>query len=165
MNLTPDVEAALASTPLDDADHALLARVRRLYDDADPVPEDLAERSKFAMTVAALEAEVAQIVARPLAGVRTVSYDRASTVTFASERLSVMVSIEYPKGASPTVAGWVSGGATDVELRERARTRFAHVDAEGRFLFADVERGLIHFVLRDDSDPDVAPVITPAIEI
>ena len=155
MNTTPDPETTLATGPLDDVDTLVLRQVRRLHEVLDPPPADLADRIKFAMSVAALEAEVAEIVSSAtLETVRGTEYDRADTVTFASDGLSVMVSIEH--GATIKV---------EVELRERGRTRRATADGEGRFTFIGVERGLVSFVLRRGADPSAPPIITPAIEL
>lgn len=145
----------------------MLDQVRHLHEVLDPPPVDLVDRIKFAMSVAALEAEVAEIVSSAtLQTVRSTEYDRADTVTFASDGLSVMVSIEH--GASTTLVdlvGWVTEPEVEVELRERGRTRTTEVDADGRFTFAAVERGLVNFVVRRHSDSAAPPIITPAIEL
>lgn len=151
---------------LDATDAAVLAALRDIFEGNDPVPADLAERSKLAMTVAALEAEVASIVSGDsLAGMRSAEYDRATTITFASDALTAMVSIEQARGERSRISGWVTGGRVEVELRERSRTRVHRSDAEGRFGFESVERGLVHFVFRSLEDPGAQPVITPTIEI
>ncbi|NHA67498.1 carboxypeptidase regulatory-like domain-containing protein [Phycicoccus flavus] len=165
MTPTPEHEFRLAAQPLDEVDRVLLAELRDLHEDLDPPPEDLLDRIKFAMTVAALEAQVAEIVSedRPLA-VRGTDYDRADTVTFARDGLSVMVSFEPGDTTRTDIVGWVSEGDIEVELRERGRTRNTVTDEDGRFGFAGVERGLVNFVLRR-RDPGAPPIITPAIEL
>jgi hypothetical protein len=166
MNTSPDPEIVLAAGALDNVDANLLDRVRHLHEVMDPVPADLVDRVKFAMSVAALEAELAEIVtSATLQTVRGTEYDRADTVTFASEGLSVMVTIEHARSTRADIAGWVSEGDVEVELRERGRTRTTMVDDEGRFTFTGVERGLVNFVLRRRSDTEAAPIITPAIEL
>lgn len=165
MNARPDPESILSAGRLDEVDDAILEQVRTVHDLLDPLPADLVERVKFAMSVAALEAEVAQIVTgASLATVRGTDYDRADTVTFASDGLSVMVNIEHGPSTKVDIVGWVSEGGVEVELRERGRTRTTVADDEGRFTFTGVERGLVNFVLRRTS-PDAAPIITPAIEL
>lgn len=166
MNASPEPEMTLAAAPLDAVDLHLLDALRHIHDDLDPVPGDLVDRIKFAMTVAALEAEVAEIVSSAtLETVRGTDYDRADTVTFASDGLSVMVSIEHGTTTKVDLVGWVSESGVEVELRERGRTRTTQVDAEGRFTFVGVERGLVNFVLRRDPDSGTPPIITPAIEL
>lgn len=157
----------LAAGPIDAIDLRALAALRAIVQASDPVPSDLVERSKFAMTVAALEAEVAEITQTSVegAGVRSTVYDRAETITFSSDQLSAMITIEVVDGATARLSGWVAGGSTSVELRERSRTQTTETDSEGRFSFPSVERGLVHLLLRRLDLPDSRPVITPAIEI
>ena len=157
----------LAAEPLDAQDELALATVRSIFAASDPVPPGLTERVKFAMTVASLEAEVAEITrtSAEAVGVRTTVYDRAATVTFSTDTLSAMVTIESVDGVRSRISGWVSDGPTAVELRERSRTQTTETDTEGRFTFVGVERGLVHLVLRRIDLPDSRPVITPAIEI
>ncbi len=168
--MTPNPEFELdllAAELIDDLDLRALTTLRAVYQANDPVPPGLAERSKFAMTVAALEAEVAEMMSTPLeaAGARSAQYDRASTITFSSDHLSAMITIEVVDGATARVSGWVTTGSTAIELRERSRTQETTTDDEGRFAFASVERGMVHLVMRRLDAPDSRPVITPAIEI
>lgn len=166
MNTTPDPETTLATGPLDDVDAFVLTQIRHLHEVLDPPPVDLTDRITFAMSVAALEAEVAEIVSSAtLETVRGTEYDRADTVTFASDGLSVMVSIEPGAALTVDIVGWVSEPDVEVELRERGRTRAVTTDADGRFTFAAVERGLVSFVLRRRADLSAPPIITPAIEV
>ncbi|MDF3045781.1 MAG: hypothetical protein K0R30_2009 [Ornithinibacter sp.] len=166
MSATPDPETTLAAGALDDVDAHVLDQLRHLHEVVDPPPADLVDRVKFAMTVAALEAEVADIVSSAtLETVRGTDYDRADTVTFASDGLSVMVSIEHGATTRADIVGWVSETDVEVELRERGRTRTAVVDEEGRFSFTGVERGLVNFVIRRRGDVAAPPIITPAIEL
>ena len=152
---------------IDDQDLRALATLRTILQASDPVPSGLAERAKFAMSVAALEAEVAEITTTTaeLAGVRSTQYDRAGTITFSSDRLSAMITIEMVDGGGARLSGWVTTGPTHVELRERSRTQETTTDDAGRFTFTSVERGLVHLVMRRLDDPQSRPVITPAIEI
>lgn len=166
MTPTPEHEFRLAAEPIDAVDDLVLAELRETHIHLDPMPGDLLDRIKFAMSVASLEAQVAEIVSgSTLASVRGADYDRADTVTFARDGLSVMVTIEHGESTLADVIGWVSENDVEVELRERGRTRTTTTDDEGRFSFVGVERGLASFVLRRRSAPDAPPIITPAIEL
>jgi hypothetical protein len=166
MNPGSDPELALAAGTLDALDVRLLDDLRAVHTALDPVPADLTDRIKFAMSVAALEAQVAELVSSAtLETVRATDYDRAHTVTFTADDLSVMVSIEYGTSTRVDVVGWVNQPEVEVELRERGRTRSTTVDEDGRFAFAGVERGLVSFVLRRQGQPSAPPIITPATEL
>ncbi|HEV7146254.1 MAG TPA: hypothetical protein VGN48_04580 [Pedococcus sp.] len=153
---------------LDGEDLAILGEVREVFDRVDPVPSSLGDRVKFALTVQALEAEVAQLqrLSTEAAGVRSVDYARAQTVTFTSDSITAMVTISALDSETVRVDGWVTGGRVEVELRERSRSSFLATDADGRFVFERIARGLAQFVLRPlDSGAQARPVITPTIEL
>lgn len=167
MNTPRNDEDVIARQPLDADDERALDLIRAHLQQTDPVPGDLAERVKFAMTVANLEADVAQLMNEgALAGsVRTTEYDRATTVTFESDGLSIMVTLEDGGRGTTTVRGWVTAPGADVELRERSRSTETRADDDGRFVFEGVERGTVHLVIRHHDEPGTRPVITPGIEI
>jgi len=163
----PHDEDLLAEMPIDADDERALRLVRAHLDVVDPVPADLAERVKFAMTVASLEAEVAHLIsdAMELAAVRTTEYDRATTVTFESGSLSIMVTLEAGERTATRLRGWVTAPGAEVELRERSRSSVTTADDEGRFVFEGVERGTVNLVIRLHDEPGARPVITPGIEL
>lgn len=167
MSGSPDLEQQLAAAALDDVDLHALALAREIFAASDPVPSGLADRCKFAMSVAALEAEVAEIIAAPVeaVGMRSSTYDRAATITFSSDQLSAMITIEANEGPTASLTGWVTTGPTSVELQGRNGSQTTTTDAQGRFSFAAVEHGLVHLVLRRLDAPESRPVITPVIEI
>jgi hypothetical protein len=153
---------------LDGEDLTILGEVLEVFDRLDPVPASLGDRVKFALTVQALEGEVAQLqrLSAEGAGVRSVDYARAQTVTFTSDSLTAMVTISALDAETVRVDGWVTGGRVEVELRERSRSSFLETDADGRFVFERIARGLAQFVLRPlDSGIQARPVITPTIEL
>ena len=81
---------------IDARDIANLAHVRDLFGHADPVPSDLAERIKFAITVHALHAEVAELMDSALLTTRgadaAVEPTPTESVTFTAASMSLMVS-------------------------------------------------------------------------
>lgn len=152
--------------PLDDVDRALLHSLRATLEAADPMPPDLDERVQLALTVQALHAEIAELERLPgeLAGVRSHDYTRVDTVTFTSESISAVVTISRIDNETARIDGWLDGDIAEVELRERQRTSTTTVDAEGRFVFTRVERGLVQFLFRF-AEPGTNPVITPSMEV
>lgn len=161
----PDDLDRLAMAELDDVDEQILSELRDLWNAADPPPQGLTERIQFAMTVASLEAEVARIVEASVAtaGVRS-TYERVNTVTFTSESVSAMIDIEVTDD-HVDVHGWVSETPIEVELIERHGSRRTMADATGRFVFENVDRGMVHFVFRQSGGASSRPVLTPAIEL
>jgi hypothetical protein len=160
-------EDVLAGQPLDVDDERALRLVRTHLDAIDPVPHDLGNRVKFAMTVASLEAEVAHLThdSLELGAVRTTEYDRATTVTFESGSLSIMVTLDEGERSVTTLRGWVTVPGAEVELREHSRSSVTVADDEGRFVFEDVERGTVNLLIRLHDEPGSRPVLTPGIQI
>ena len=156
-----------APGPLDDTDVEILHRMASLFAATDPVPAGLVDDIKFALTVQALHAEVAELQrlgeASELA-FRSTDYTRTETVSFTTDYLSATVTISDAMGGAARIDGWLSG--TDVRrvaLREAGRTRSVAPDEAG-FVFVDVARGLVQLVMFP-ADPDLAPVVTPHLEV
>ncbi len=158
---------ALAAAPIDTEDERILGRVARLHDTLDPVPAGLVDRISFGITLDALHAEIAELQrSGDLAGVRSEGATEAQTVTFTSASLSVMITISITSADRARIDGWVvPGGGVAVELRSVDRTYTETADADGRFVFDDVPRGLAQFVLRQPEPVTAPPVITPSIEL
>jgi hypothetical protein len=162
--VSPDRD--IAAQPLDDLDRIILDTVAEFFRAADPVPAGLTEDIKFALTVQAMHAEVAELqrVGAESALARS-EYTQTQTLTFSAEALSVMVTMS-PIGADEVrVDGWVTGNASPVrvELRAGPRTVSADVDDDGRFTLDPAPRGLVRFVFLPEGD--ARPVITPTVEI
>jgi hypothetical protein len=158
--------AELAAGPIDDDDVRALGRVAHLYDRLDPVPSGLVERVQFGITLDALQAEIAELQRNAdLVGVRG-EVSEAQTVTFTSSNLTTMVTITPTSAERARIDGWAAPGAgLVVELRTAAETLSTVADDEGRFVFADVQRGLAQFVLRPAAGTPQSAVVTPSIEI
>ncbi|WP_344246165.1 hypothetical protein [Isoptericola hypogeus] len=165
--------------PLDAADVALLARLARTVSALDPVPDGLVERSLFAVTLAGLEAEVAEVmelqrVLVPAGSVRGGDTLEARTITFTHERLTVMIALSpADDGRSVRIDGWVAPAAElVVQLRQPDGNREATTDADGRFVFDGVDGGPSSLLVRLPADgpgegdaPEGTVVTTPVIEI
>ena len=140
MSSHPDIDS-FAEGPLDNDDLMVLQLVKDMLESVDPVPAELTDRAQFAMTVALLHAEVASIVEPELTA------DAATSITFVSGGLTVMVTIEQTGAETAMLRGWLTTPGAEVELRERSRTREIIADDEGRFLVEGVSRGLVHLVI------------------
>jgi hypothetical protein len=155
----------LAAEAIDAVDERTLQRMRDLYETLDPVPAGLVDRVQFGITLEALHAEIAELQrSGDLAGVRGAPSD-ASTITFTSSTLTTMVTITPLSPDRVRIDGWVApGGGVSVELRLDEETLATTCDADGRFVFDEVPRGLAQFVLRSPA-PDQAPVLTPSVQL
>ena len=156
----------IADQPLDDIDRTILDTVAEVFRAADPVPAGLTEDIKFALTVQAMHAEVAELqrVGAETALARS-EYTHTQTLTFSAETISVMVTMSPIDADEVRVDGWVTGheSRVTVEIRTANRTVTAEVDVDGRFTIDPAPRGLVRFVfLPEDAD---RPVITPTVEI
>ena len=158
---------------IDARDLANLGQVRDLFAHADPVPSDLAERIKFAITVHALHAEVAELMDSALLVTRGTDAEVEPTptdsVTFTAASVSLMVSAG-PDDSDDTddrvrVDGWVTVPGAQVEAVTTEGSSSVVSDANGRFVLDDLPHGPVHFVVTDPGNEDMRPVITPTIQI
>ena len=159
---TPEEVAAAA--PLDDDDVALLARLGAVWQEHDPVPPGLVDRLEFALTLDALETEVATFLQVDLVGSGTRAGDTEAvrTVTFTSETLDTMVTLTDAPDGTVRVDGWVApGAAMVVELLLDAARLEVRSDDDGRFVLEAVPKGLARFALH----PGGRTVLSPAIEL
>jgi len=156
----------IADQPLDAFDRTILDTVAEVFRAADPVPAGLTDDIKFALTVQAMHAEVAELqrVGAESALARS-EYTHTQTLTFSAEALSVMVTMSPIDSNEVRIDGWVTGhdGRVRVEVRTGTRTISADVDDDGRFTIDPAPRGLVRFVFLPEGD--VRPVITPTVEI
>jgi hypothetical protein len=157
----------LAAGQIDAEDLRALDRVAALFDTVDPVPAGLIDRIQFGITLDGLHAEIAELQRSDgLVGVRSSEATEAQTVTFTSASLTTMVTITPQSADRVRIDGWVApGGGVSVELHIVDHSLRTVADADGRFVFEDVPRGLAQFVLRPPSATPQKPVVTPSIEI
>lgn len=161
------VLALVASGAIDASDEEILRRLDALVNAYDPMPDGLVERIGIALTVEALQAEVARLhLVGDLAS--SVRADEASieadTITFTTDVLTVMISVHHNAGQA-RVDGWAApAGRLTVELHQFGDVQVTQSDEDGRFSFEDVERGPARLVLRRPSDPTV-PIVTPQVEL
>ncbi|MEO6790932.1 MAG: carboxypeptidase regulatory-like domain-containing protein [Ornithinibacter sp.] len=156
----------LAAEPLDEIDERILVSLADILATNDPVPAGLTDDVKFALTVQALHAEVAELqqIGAESAFARS-EYTHTQTLTFSAESLSVMVTLSPIDDDEVRIDGWVTGhdSPVHVEIRGAAQSLTATVDEDGRFTVDPVLRGLVRFVFLPEGE--IRPVITPAVEI
>lgn len=152
---------------LDSVDLNHLQLIRRIHARLDPVPAGLVDRCKFALSVQALHAEVAELIstAPAMATRSTTDFSRTETVTFSSTNVSIMITIARDVDGL-VITGWVTEPGSRVELLGDQGSRDATADEQGRFRFEQVTAGPTHFVVWPaDPGSDRPPVITPTIDL
>lgn len=156
---------------IDGRDLRNLGQVRGLFAHADPMPHDLTERIKFALTVHALHAEVAELMDSALLATRAgeVAVEPApiESVTFRAAGVSLMVTAnESDLEGRVRLDGWLTVPGAQVEVVTADGSRTVKSDANGRFVLDDLSHGPVHFVIViDPKDERSRPVITPSIQI
>lgn len=160
------------SSSMDQRDLDLLGDLVDIYDSLDPMPAMLPDVVLFALEIGDLEAEVARLVdsEMSLAGASgTRSVEHAKRVTFSSDNLTVMISVQSQPDHALRLDGWAApGGRLHAELRTDGPTLTAECDETGRFVFESVPSGAVQLVLHptDGSDPTIRiPVVTPALHL
>ncbi|MEO7132179.1 MAG: hypothetical protein ABIZ07_12470 [Dermatophilaceae bacterium] len=158
---------------IDAIDEANLAAIRDLFARTDPVPAQLTERLKFAITVHALHAEIAELTDSALLVTRGGAPDVDSlaptpteSVTFTAASVSLMVTISASDGVQVRIDGWVTSPGARIDVVTAEGTTVVDADADGRFVLDHVPHGPVHYVIRtDEDDTENRPVITPTIQI
>jgi hypothetical protein len=138
---------------LDPAELELLAQVREMLDETDPVPEFLLDAARATYTWRTIDAELAELTGDSLlegAAVRSSRAPRLLTFTAAAATLVVEVA-EHPGGASlgrRLLGQILSPRPADVEVRHAEGTLSVTADEFGRFRAEAVPPGPISLACR-----------------
>lgn len=149
--------------PLDGLDAAILKSVAELFDAMDPPPPTLDDGVLIALSLAALDAELATALEENLPALRAVDASPTDSITFTSSALQLMVRSTEDQDGGLRVDGWVTGGGLRVALYADRTAHWATSDAHGRLLWRSIPHGPIRFLLQPD-DPEAKPVLTPVVE-
>lgn len=156
----------LAGEPVDELDLAILDQLGALLDALDPMPAHLVDEVRFALTLDALHAEIAQLQAGDLAAVRGEEALATPTesMTFTSSSLSLMIQVVGRAADGLEVDGWVTGGGITIEVLQGSARLSAVSDAHGRLSWTGVQRGPTRFLVHP-VHTEGRPVITPTVEL
>ncbi|WP_033262429.1 hypothetical protein [Amycolatopsis vancoresmycina] len=144
-------------------DRELLAELRQLWTDADPVPPSLAGRVRFAVRLANLEAELTSLPVL-LEAVSARGEGASRVLTFERDGFAVLVNLTAAGTGTVRVDGWLAPPAAhDVELLTTAGPRTTRCDGEGRFVIEDARPGPARLAVRPAGTGP--PVTTPVIEL
>jgi hypothetical protein len=149
--------------PLDDSDLELLAGLRDMFQETDPMPDDLPERIRFSLALRDLEVEVARLAAaddEPSLAARGTEQSR--TITFDSDSLTIMIRIDANQDGTVRVDGWLAPPQSrEIEMKTAADPVSVTSDEHGRFAFTRVPRGTAQLVVRPTRQG--RSVMTPAL--
>lgn len=154
---------------MDDAavDAALLARLRAVWEDTDPVPADLVDRMVAAVAVADLSREYALLTLVTGDTLSAVRGDGDSvTFQFSDGSTSVLVHVTATEHGGRRVDGWVDAPALAILLVQGDREWPAEGGDNGRFAFADIPTGVsrIRLAIRHE-DGSLAEFQTPQFDV
>ncbi|WP_223169117.1 MULTISPECIES: hypothetical protein [Microbacterium] len=148
------------------ADAALFARMRRMWEDVDPVPADMVDRMVAAVAVEDLSREYAllTLVEGSLGAVRGES--DTATLQFSDGTTSVLLHVTATEGGGRRVDGWVDASALAIRLAQGDREWSAEPGEHGRFAFENVTPGVsrLRLVVRD-AGGELRDFQTPQFEV
>ncbi|GLY35619.1 hypothetical protein Amsp01_016430 [Amycolatopsis sp. NBRC 101858] len=158
------VEPPGANEPLDALDFRLLAGLRELWEDADPMPATLVEQIRFAIQLEDVDLEVMRIREQEGLAVTRSAAEQGRLITFDSESLTIMVNVSPEPGGTIRLDGWLTPPAEHpIEVRTATGPLTTTSDAEGRFAVSAVPHGMVQVLVRTAGRSRT--VSTPAIEL
>jgi hypothetical protein len=144
----------------------LLDALAEMWEQRDPVPEELVQRILIALTMDDLDVqyELLELTSRlvGLAGAR--SEDEAITFTFDSADLSMVLRVSSTGGDTCRVDGWITPARELTVTATQAGVAVqAHVLDQGRFEFPELRSGATRFLLHPEAS--TPHLITPAVDL
>jgi hypothetical protein len=147
-------------------DTALIATIRQLLDELDPVPPEVLAAARGSYVWRTVDAELAELVADSTsnahAGVR--SGDGPRLITFETERLTVEVEVGQMGEQRRLVGQLVPPAHGTVEVRSPSRSWAVEADALGRFTVSGVPPGPVSLLCRLAAAPE-RPIVTSWLTI
>ena len=102
-------ESRAAGEPFDEQDAAILAEVRQLWAERDPLPDGLVDQIQFAIDLECLDVEVLRMTL--LDEATSARGDELSRlVTFSSDTLTIMIRVFPGKDGTNRIDGWLTPG-------------------------------------------------------
>lgn len=148
------------------SDAALMASLRALWEEIDPVPPHLADQVIAALAMEEFDREWELLSLVPGAELGAVRGDSdILTLQFSDGSTSVLVHVADPAGGPRRVDGWVDGRAASAELLQGDRSWTTTPNQSGRFAFADIPPGLCRLrLLIEQPDGSHREYRTPQFE-
>jgi len=158
---TPDerVPAEQSAGPFDVADaapedDALLARLRGVSAELDPVPELVTISARAAFAMRDIDAELAELVrdsaTDPAAVAMRGTTDEIRIISFSTETVNFEIQVT-PEGDQRSILGLVTGASGPIEVQTPSGHRTEELDDLGRFWVSELEAGLVRFKVTPES--------------
>ncbi|REJ05062.1 hypothetical protein DY023_10760 [Microbacterium bovistercoris] len=146
-------------------DDELMAALRALWQENDPVPADLAERMVAAVASDDLSREYALLTLVEDATAAVRGDTGTTTLQFSDGRVGVMLHVADAEGGGRRVDGWVDAESPAVVLEQGQKSWTAEPAEHGRFAFDRVPPGLYRLRLTVREDAGERVFSTPRFEI
>ncbi|SNT53767.1 hypothetical protein SAMN05421812_108301 [Asanoa hainanensis] len=154
-----------ADDPMDDLDQAIMDEVAELYRTVDPVPGDLVDRIRFAVSFGDLDAELMRLVEQTVyAGVRGAEHSKI--FTFSSTLVTLTIRAVGLTDDTVRVDGWLAPPAAHrVSVRFGADRVERTADEDGRFVVEQMPAGVAQLIVRmvNETRPTRNVLATPAV--
>ncbi|MCR6487569.1 hypothetical protein M8542_32555 [Amycolatopsis sp. OK19-0408] len=124
-------------------DDELMARLRQVATQADPVPDLVLRQARAALTTRDLDAELAELSfdsALAASGTVRAADDDVRLLSFESARVTLELQVEYQAGAV-ALRGLVTGAAGDAVIEVAGERIVRPIDAEGWFTATGLPSG------------------------
>ncbi|GAB3603656.1 hypothetical protein [Microbacterium aureliae] len=125
------------------ADAALFARLRRMWQQVDPVPADLVDRMVAAVAVADLSREYALLTLVEGSALEAVRGEAdTATLQFSDGTTSVLLHVTATEGGGRRIDGWTDAEALAIRIVQGEREWAAEPSEHGRFAFDELPAGV-----------------------
>lgn len=145
------------------SDDELLAHLRTVIEQVDPVPLDLADRMIAAVAVADVSREYALLTLIDTAAAAVRGDNETTTLQFSDGTASILLHISHTASGRRRVDGWVDASAVEARLTQGERNWTAVPDAQGRCAFDEIPPGLSRVLLITAGD--TKDLLTPQFEV
>lgn len=149
------------------ADAALFARMRKMWQEVDPVPADLIDRMVATVAVEDLSREYALLTLVEASQLSAVRADTdTATLQFSDGTTSVLLHVAATEDGSRRIDGWVDAAALAIRLSQGDREWSTDPGEHGRFAFERVPAGVsrLRLVVRG-ADGELHDFQTPQFEV
>lgn len=150
-------------TDADDA--AMFARLRELWEDADPVPATLIDRMVAAVAAEGLAHEYALLTLVEHRGTAVRSETDALTLQFSDGTSSILLHVTTTADGRRRVDGWTDADATEIRLAQGERSSTTSPAEHGRFAFDSVPAGLTRVLVTIREGSEQRTLSTPQFEL